>query len=412
MLEEKILFTKIPKEGKTCFNTVLEFINWAKKEDEKNIIVESEIETINKADIVNLYNFINFYKKAKSICETQTEEYNDTIIKQNYKEIEEAALEFTRLNKDGKYLRATLVGLGYQTTNKTDDYYKNLASALEIFQTAILIHDDIIDNAKVRRGKETIPVSYIKKYQNPINENEEFKEKQTNFGDSMGICIGDLGFYIANQIIIKTYKNNPNFSKLLEYYTDVVIKTCKGEMLDIILPFKEEYFQTDDNLERKIMEIYKLKTAWYSVIGPYCLGLILGDSKEEYIKTMEDILLEVGVAFQIQDDLLGIYGDEKQIGKSSTSDLEEYKQTILYSYVMNTQYKDELHKYYGKKINTEEINKVKEIFDKSGAKKYAENKMEELFKTSEEQINGLEFINKKNKSILKGFIIYLKNRTK
>ena len=106
------------------------------------------------------------------------------------------------------------------------------------------------------------------------------------------------------------------------------------------------------------------------------------------------------MAFQIQDDLLGIYGDEKQIGKSITSDLEEYKQTILYSYAMNTEYKEELHKYYGKKVAAEEI------------QKYAENKMEELFKTSEKQINELNFINENNKSILKGFIIYLKNRTK
>jgi len=412
MLKENILFTEKPKDKVKCFNNIKGFIKWAQKEEEKTIIVESEIESIKKEDIINLYHFINFYKKTKTICENQTEKYNDKLLNQTYEEIKEASLEFTRINKDGKYLRAVLVGLGYQTAGEIDDYYKNLAAALEIFQTSILIHDDIIDNAKVRRGKETIPVSYINRYQNPVDKNETFKEKQKNFGNSMGICIGDLGFYIANQIIIKSYKDSPNFPRLLDYYTDVVIKTCKGEMLDIILPFKEEYFETDNDLEHKIMEIYKLKTAWYSVIGPYCLGLILGDCKEEYIKTIENILLKVGVAFQIQDDLLGIYGDEKQIGKSITSDLEEYKQTILYSYAMNTEYKEELHKYYGKKVAAEEIQKVKEIFDKSGAKKYAENKMEELFKTSEKQINELNFINENNKSILKGFIIYLKNRTK
>lgn len=412
MLEENILFTQKPKDKVKCFSNIEDFIKWAQISEEKNIIVESEIDSVKKEDIINLYNFINFYKKTKTICENQTEKYNDKLLNQTYEEIKEAALEFTRINKDGKYLRAVLVGLGYQSTNKKDDYYKNLAAALEIFQTSILIHDDIIDNAVVRRGKETIPVSYIKKYQKPITENQTFKEKQKNFGNSMGICIGDLGFYIANQIIIKSYSDNPHFAKLLNYYTDVVIKTCKGEMLDIILPFKEEYFKTDDNLEQKIMEIYKLKTAWYSVIGPFCLGLILGGEKEENIITIEQSLLQLGVAFQIKDDLLGIYGDEKQIGKSITSDLEEYKQTILYSYTMNTKYKNELHKYYGKKLTTEEIQKVKDIFEQSGAKKYAENKMEELFNSSKEQINNLDFIDENNKSILKGFIVYLKNRNK
>ena len=412
MIKQNILFTKT-EEGENRFKNILDFITWAKKEtEEKRIAVKSEIDEIKPEDIINLYNFINFYKQTKPICESVTEQYNEKLLNQKYEELKEAALEFTRINKDGKYLRASLVGLGYQTTNKEDNYYKDLASALEIFQTSILIHDDIIDNAKIRRGKETIPVSYAKKYQNPTINKETFQEKQNNFSNSMGICIGDLGFYIANQIIIRVYKDNSNFTKLLDYYNDMVINTCKGEMLDIILPFKEEYFETNQNLESKIMEIYKLKTAWYSVIGPYCLGLILGGAKDEHIKKMEEILLEVGIAFQIQDDLLGIYGDEKQIGKSITSDLEEYKQTILYSYTMNTKYKDDLHKYYGKKIKEKDKEKVKEIFEKSGAKKYAKNKMIELFKNSENQISKLDFISDKNKSILKGFIIYLKNRNK
>lgn len=413
MLENKtIIFTDDKQENPLSFNNILSFIKWALKEENQNIIIESKIKEIKKEEIENLYNFIKFYKQTKEICHNETTQYENKIENQNFEEIEEAVKEFTRVNKDGKYLRAILVGLGYQAAGKTDDKYKNLAAALELFQTSILIHDDIIDNALIRRGKDTIPVSYEKKYNNPIKENQMFKQKKTNFSTSMGICIGDLGFYIANQIIIKSYKDNKDITKLLSYYNDVVIKTCKGEMLDIILPFKEEYFKSDIKLEEKIMEIYKLKTAWYSVIGPYCLGLILGEAEENQIKTMEDILLEIGVAFQIQDDLLGIYGDEKQIGKSVSSDPEEYKQTILYSYTMNTQYKNELQKYYGKKLNQTDINKVKEIFEKSGAKKYAENKMIELFKISEEQIDELEFIDSKNKSILKGFIIYLKNRNK
>lgn len=406
-----ILFTQNPKEGVLCFKCILDFIKWALKENQ-DIIVESEIEDIDPEAIKDLYNFILFYKNAKFICEKQTEEYNQQLLNQKYKEVKEAAEEFARLNKDGKYLRAALVGLGYKAAGKKDNNYKYLASALEIFQTSILIHDDIIDNAEIRRGKETIPISYSKKYKETKKANKSFEEKQKNFANSMGICIGDLGFYIANQVIIENYKDDKNFIHLLSYYNDVVIKTCKGEMLDIILPFKEEYFETDSNLEHKIMEIYKLKTAWYSIIGPYCLGLILGGIDKQNIQAIEDILLGIGIAFQIQDDLLGIYGDEKQIGKSITSDPEEYKQTLLYSYTMNTNYKQELLKYYGKKLNQEQINKVREIFEKSGARKYAENKMTELFNTSEYKIENLNFMDNDSKSILRGFMTYLKNRTK
>jgi len=360
-----ILFTQNPEENSSCFKSVKDFIKWSLKEENQEIEIQSKIESINPKEMYNLYKFINFYKNAKAICENQTKIYNDKLLDQTYEEIKEAAKEFTRVNSGGKYLRAALVALGYKATGKTDDDYKFLASALELFQTSILIHDDIIDNAKVRRGKDTIPVSYMSKYKNPKGEHNDFEEKQKNFSNSMGICIGDLGFYIANQIIVKKYGDKPALARILDYYNEVVIKTCKGEMLDIILPFKEEYFTTDNNLEHKIMEIYKLKTAWYSVIGPYCLGLILGDAKKENIKKIEELLLGIGIAFQIQDDLLGVYGDEKQIGKSITSDLEEYKQTILYSYTMNTEYKNELKKYYGTKLTHKEVNTVKEIFEKS-----------------------------------------------
>ena len=155
-----------------------------------------------------------------------------------------------------------------------------------------------------------------------------------------------------------------------------------------------------------------MKTAWYSVIGPFCLGLILNGEKEENIKVMENILLDLGVAFQIKDDLLGIYGNEDNIGKSTNSDIEEYKQTILYAYTMTTEYKNELLKYYGTEMNSQKNEKVKEIFINSGAKQYAETKMSELFKNSQQKLSQIHFISDKYKSLLAGFITYLKNREK
>ena len=88
----------------------------------------------------------------------------------------------------------------------------------------------------------------------------------------------------------------------------------------------------------------------------------------------------MGIAYQLKDDLFDIYGDDKVIGKGS-SDVSEFKQTILYSYTVQTPYKDELLKYYGSsKIDS--ISKVREIFYKSGAKEYVISTMEKLFDES------------------------------
>lgn len=409
----KVFFTnKGVCDDYVCFHKLEDFLLFLQNNNVKVIEVKSEINEVNEKAAYALYTFINFYKEIKGKCNKYLADYNEELVSQQDGEFRGIAEQFVRMNKDGKCLRAMLVALGYKSAGKDDEYYMSLSKALEIFQTSILIHDDIIDNADMRRGQDTIPTSYKKTYDNPINMNSSFDGKKNNFADSMGICIGDLGFYLANGILLDAYSDDKNFGKLFKYYNDVVIKTCKGEMLDVILPFKEEFFETDADLENKIMEIYRLKTAWYSVIGPYCLGMILGGASSDFIKEMEEILLDAGVAFQIKDDLLGVYGDEKNIGKSTNSDISEYKQTILYSYVMNTEYKDELLKYYGKTLQKEDLEIVKSIFDDSGAKGYALETMQELFNNCVNKIDNLSWLGNEIKAVLEGFIVYLQIRTK
>lgn len=357
-------------------------------------------------------NFLKYYKNIKEKCINKMNDYNEMFQKgYDNKFLEEALDQFTTSNSGGKFLRGTLIALGYQSF-KDDDKYLPLAMALEIFQTSILIHDDIIDKADKRRGLDTIPIKYQKIYGDPIKNNGSFKVKREDVANSMALCLGDLGFYLALNIIVENYSDNENLSKVLHYYNNVAIKTCEGEMVDVILPFYEEFYDSTLELEKHVIDIYKLKTAWYSVVGPYCLGAILAGASAKQVEMLEDALINLGIAYQIKDDLLGIYGDEKHIGKSVTSDVSEFKQTILYAYVINTEYKEELLKYYGKEVSIDDMDKVRDIFTKSGAKAYAEDFMSKLFKQSFENILNLDFIDIKYKNILLGFGEYLEARTK
>ena len=392
-----------------------EFLKWflADKNlyDKKIGFILDDEGKVKKIEI--LYEFLKYYLSVKNKYNLKMEDYNDLFVKgYDNRFLEEALEQFVSSNKGGKFLRACLIALGYQSFGNNDDKYLPLGIALEIFQTSILIHDDIIDKADKRRGLDTIPIKYQKIYSDNIKEGNDFENKRKDIGNSMALCLGDLGFYLALQIIVKNYRNNENLDRVLEYYNDVAIKTCEGEMVDVILPFYEEFYGDMDDLERNVMEIYKLKTAWYSVVGPYCLGAILGGLEEEKVNKLEDVLLGLGIAFQIKDDLLGIYGDEKHIGKSVTSDVSEFKQTILYAYVINTEYKDELLKYYGKEISIDDMDKVKEIFDKSWAREYANKVMDKLFKDSFQGILDLDFLDLDKKKILLGFAEFLKVRSK
>ena len=254
----------------------------------------------------------------------------------------------------------------------------------------------------MRRGKDTIHYANFKKYKS-LNEADAKKASE-----SIGICMGDYGFFKVNELIIKYYQNDPNFTKLFNYYNDIVLKTIEGELTDVVLAFEGKYKEIKD-LDDNIMLIYKLKTSFYTIIGPFSLGLILGGIEEEKLEDIKKFGEKVGIAFQIQDDILGIYSD---MGKVIGSDIKEFKQTILYSYTMkNEKYKKELLKYYGKENITElEINETRRIFKECGAYDFATNLMNQYYDESIEIIKTVNWIKEEDKSILYGFVQYLKGR--
>lgn len=352
--------------------------------------------------------FIEYYKNEKENINKLLIEFNNNLLTEKNPIIKENIKLFKELNSDGKCVRGTLVNLGYYLLKDDKDYSNNLSLAYEVFQTAILVHDDIIDNDNKRRGKDTIHYANVNKYKNYSSDKVELK----NLGDAVAICMGDYGLYLSNKIIIDSYNKDNNFGKVLSYFNDTVINTIKGELLDVTLPFRSKYkIEEDKNLEEYIMNIYKLKTAYYTITGPISTGMILAGTTPEQLKDIEEFGELIGIAYQIQDDLLGIYSDKT--GKVKGSDIKEFKQTILYSYTCNTEYKDKLLKYYGKPNLTEEnVKEVEEIFEISGAKEYAEKMMNNMYDTSLNILNNISWIKEDKKDLLRGFIEYLRTRNK
>ncbi len=356
-------------------------------------------------EYANLLEFFIYYKTKLKEFETELKKINKSFLENDNVIVIDAINKFINMNGDGKFLRGCLIDLGYKLT-KNDDYAKTLSLAYETFETSILIHDDIIDNAHLRRNKETIHETYK-------DEFKKYNVENDNTNTSLALCIGDLGFFYTNEMITKKYKNDKNLAKLLSYYNNIVIKTIKGEIIDVALPFIEKNDKEHTLHEEDIMEIYRLKTSWYTVIGPFVLGMILGNSKAKDIETFEKVLEPLGIAFQIKDDILGIYSSKEILGKSVYSDIEEFKQTILYSYIKinRNDLLDELLKYYGKSITEEESKKVQDLFENSGALEYATNKMNEMFNEVYTNIKLMD-IKEYTKNILLGLILFLRLREK
>lgn len=347
-----------------------------------------------------------YYKETKEKINKQLDKLNKDLLNEKNELVKENVKLLTNLNSDGKIIRGTLVNLGYYLLKDDKDYSIPLSLAYEMFQTSILVHDDIIDKDNKRRGKDTIHFSNYNRY---IKYNDN-KDEVKHLSNSIALCMGDYGLYLANKIILDNYTNDKNLGRVLSNYNDTVLTTIKGEIIDVILPFHGKNKLLDEKeIEENILEIYRLKTSHYTIVGPMSVGMILAGANNEKIKDIEKFGEKVGIAFQIQDDILGIYSNE--MGKVKESDIREFKQTILYSHTLLTKYKDELLKYYGKeKLTEEEVKKVQEIFKESKSYDYALNKMNSMYDEALIILSNIKWIEEDKKELLRGFIEYLRNR--
>ena len=329
---------------------------------------------------------IKIENKINEILDKEIEKYNDNEF------IKESIKELKRLSYGGKRVRGYLIKLGQLLFGKDDDSYVDLAAAIEIFQTAILIHDDIIDEAEKRRGMDTINYKY-----------------KGHIGVSKAICIGDLGFFISYRIISKLNISEELKNEIAKIYSKTLHNTVNGEIIDVELPLKDLNYHKDMS-EKIIYDIYVNKTAWYTIIGPILIGATSSNAKEADKKLLVEMGKNLGIAFQIKDDLLGLYSSTDKMGKT-LNDIKENKQTIIYKYAIDHATKEELEfieKSYGNiNISLEETKKLLDLFEKLGARKNAEMLVEEY---TNKGIKIVKNMNVQNKDAFMDFANYLLKR--
>ena len=293
--------------------------------------------------------------------------------------IEEAIMDLYNQNKHGKAIRAAMIKLGAVIAGGYESVYLPVALSYELFQTAILIHDDIIDKSPMRRGKKTI-------HSAPGN---------SHLALSRAICIGDMGFFLVDKILAEADIPPARLVKILKLFSKIKLTTLEGEIMDVCLPHEPIDIKAEYEKYAYIVEnIYEFKTAWYTLVGPMMLGGICGDANCETMKTLKQIALPLGLAFQVKDDILGIFSTNEVLGKSNLSDIAEKKQTLLYGYAAKhaneTDY-ELLNKSYGNpNANETDLETVRDIFIRTGALSYAEAEIKRQSKTSLEAISRLD----------------------
>lgn len=259
--------------------------------------------------------------------------------------------------KGGKCIRGYLVNLGY---NVLAEHHKGniiyASAAYELFETGILAHDDIIDRSPIRRMIPSLHVALGDEHR----------------GLSRSLCVGDAGILLANAFLMESNFPVDVCLKALKHQVKIFSHTLSGELNDVDLSYSDTYY------EKEILDMYILKTSLYTISGPLMLGSILAGASDNIIEVLRKFGLNLGIAFQIVDDILGIFGSENIIGKSATSDACEGKKSILTLYFNQNsteQSYKEFYKIYGKQdINLAEMSKIREMLISCGALDYAKEK--------------------------------------
>ena len=263
------------------------------------------------------------------------------------------------LNSGGKRFRPLILILSARLCGYKGRDHISLASILEFIHTATLLHDDVVDNAKVRRGN--------------VSAN-------TIWGNQASILIGDFFFARSFSLISQT-KN----WRLIKVLTEATTKLAKGEILDLV---KERDISCDEN---DYLSIVTHKTASLFEAASQ-IGAILGGVNEEKEKIMKDFGYNLGIAFQCMDDTLDYISTQEEFGKDIGKDLKEGKVTLpLIHTIQNSSSRDQ--KIIFSAIEKEEVaeknlNLIMELIKKYQGIEYSIKKARSYAQAAKQALNG------------------------
>lgn len=343
-------------------------------------------------------------KDYKQIVDNKLAEFfNDRI--QDSAELSPFSEEIMQIIRDytlrgGKRVRAALLFYGAKAISDLNDEDLQKASiCMELVQSYLLIHDDIMDQDALRRNGPTVHTSYTKL----ARKYKRFDKE--HFGNTMAIAAGDICSCLANLLLIQTNFDPKNKLSATKKLNQMMHKVIHGQVIDVL----NDHSSTEDD----ILFGYALKTATYTVQGPLEIGAMLAGATNEQLQSIADYSIPLGKAFQIQDDILDLFADEKKLGKPVGSDIREGKPTLLITKTLqNADPKDKkfIQSMLGNhKISEKQLEKVRCIIRRSGALSYCKNLAKSYIYDAKQALTRANF-QQKGKLFMQNIADYMLDR--
>ena len=281
----------------------------------------------------------------------------------------------------GKRLRGAFIYYSYLMFGGKDiDEILKISAVFELLHSYLLAHDDVMDKSAMRHRKPTLH----RIYQNQIRNDKPFFRDSRHFGESIAVNIGDVLSHLSSQVLADSNFDAENKIRVFSRFNREFADTGYGQIIDIFGGV------IDDVDEDYVLKVHYYKTGKYTYETPLHVGAILAGAKDEDLKALTEYAIPGGIAFQLQDDILGMYGDEYRIGKPANSDLKEGKKTLLIIKALengNRKQIEIINRNLGNPhLRTQDLEDVRKVIIDTGSLDYSKEKALKLVKKAQKAL--------------------------
>jgi geranylgeranyl diphosphate synthase type I len=285
-----------------------------------------------------------------------------------------AVLEDFVLN-GGKRLRPAFAYWGWRAvaSGDPDPDVLLLFSALELLHACALVHDDVIDDSSTRRGKPTAHVRFA-----ALHRDRRWHGSPDRFGTSAAILLGDLALAWADDIVFGLDLPPDALRRIHRVWGEIRTEVLGGQYLDIVAEASAA------ESIASAMTVDTFKTACYTVARPLQLGVAAAADRPDVQAVFAQFGTDLGVAFQLRDDVLGVFGDPAVTGKPSGDDLRSGKRTVLLAEAVELADKSDplaanlLRSSIGAQLTDAQVGELRDVIESVGALAAAERRIAEL----------------------------------
>lgn len=354
--------------------------------------------------------FIDFIKQEKNKSDTCLKKCFDAFIKASadidphYGSFAQAIADLSL--RGGKRIRPLLVRLSHDLVASKPAAFDLVQASVyvELLHIFILIHDDIADRDLKRYNGPTLEV----KFQQELKQT--YGHEDPHFGTSLALVAGDLLHVLGNGVMIDAQVPEPIKLQAMRHMQLILHQVIAGWHI--------HFWQNQTPLAQASTQRYlkgmKLVSASYTLQGPLNLGLILAQKQTEFGQDLTTFGYHVGMGFQIQDDILGVFGDTQTTGKPAGNDIKEGKKTLLvlnaYQKCSNEQ-KSFLEKNLGnRQLTSKQLDEIKDIIISTGSLKHSQTTAENHIYQALTVLDSLTGVNRQAQTNLKSIAEFVIKR--